>query len=58
MTDFIVAAAGGLAGMFLVAFYKNGKIGKNKKAVRARIAREKQEAQIKEQLFEDYLRNQ
>ena len=31
MTDFIVAAAGGLAGMFLVAFYKNGKIGKNKK---------------------------
>ncbi len=51
-----MAAVGGLLGMFLVAFYKNGKFGKNKKAVRARIAEEKQEAQIKEQLWAEYLR--
>lgn len=56
MTDFIMAAVGGLLGMFLVAFYKNGKFGKNKKAVRARIAEEKQEAQIKEQLWAEHLR--
>lgn len=56
MTDFIMAAAGGLLGMFLVAFYKNGKFGKNKKAVQARIALEKQEEKMKEALWEDYLR--
>lgn len=31
MGDFICAASGALVGMFAVAFYRNGVIGKNKK---------------------------
>lgn len=58
MWDFIIATAGALAGMFLVAFYRNGKLGKNKKAVRERIAREKRESECKEQLWEAYLNEQ
>lgn len=58
MVDFIITAAGALAGMFIVAFYKNGKFGKNKKAVREQIAREKKEAEIKEQLWEAYVYEQ
>ena len=39
MVDFIIAAVGALAGMFTVAFYRNGKFGKHKKQIRARILR-------------------
>ena len=37
MLDLILASAGGLFGMFFVAFSKNGIIGKNRKAVRAAV---------------------
>ena len=52
MVDFIIAAAGALIGMFIVAFYRNGKIGKHKKQVRARILREKKDAERKDRLWE------
>ena len=58
MGDFIVAAAGAIAGMFLVAFYRNGKIGRRKREIRARLAREKREEAIKQQLWEAYCREQ
>ena len=49
---------GALAGMFLVSFYKNGKIGKNKKAVRAALLQEAREAELKEKVWEAYLNGQ
>ena len=54
MGDFIITACGALAGMFLVSFYKNGKIGKNKKAVRAALLQEAREAELKEKVWEAY----
>lgn len=58
MGDFIITACGALAGMFLVSFYKNGKIGKNKKAVRAALLQEAREAELKEKVWEAYLNGQ
>lgn len=58
MVDFIVAAAGALAGMFAVAFYRNGKFGKYKKQVRAKLLREKKDAERKDRLWEAYLYEQ
>lgn len=58
MVDFIVASAGALAGMFAVAFYRNGKYGKYKKQVRARILREKKDAERKDRLWEAYVNEQ
>ncbi len=58
MVDFIIAAAGALIGMFIVAFYRNGKIGKHKKQVRARILREKKDAERKDRLWEAYVNEQ
>ena len=37
MEDMICCAVGALAGMFLVAFYKNGIIGKNRRALRQKV---------------------
>lgn len=37
MVDFIMAAAGSVLGMFLIAFKRNGIIGKNRKEIRAKI---------------------
>ena len=56
MGDFICAASGALVGMFAVAFYRNGVIGKNKKEVRARLMREKEEEKLKRQLLDEYLK--
>ena len=39
-----------------VAFYRNGVIGKNKKEVRARLMREKEEEKLKRQLLDEYLK--
>lgn len=50
MLDLILASAGALVGMFFVAFTKNGIVGKNRKAVRAKVkARSKadREAELK-----------
>lgn len=58
MVDFIIAAAGALAGMFAVAFYRNGRFGKRKKQIRARILREKKDAERKDRLWEAYINEQ
>lgn len=58
MVDFIIAAAGALVGMFAVAFYRNGKFGKYKKQVRARLLREKKDAERKDRLWEAYVNEQ
>ncbi|MCI5738633.1 MAG: hypothetical protein MR290_02435 [Ruminococcus sp.] len=58
MVDFIIAAVGALAGMFTVAFYRNGKFGKHKKQIRARILREKKDAERKDRLWEAYVNEQ
>ena len=44
MEDTICCVVGSVIGMFLVAFYRNGIIGKNRKALRAEVvARSKQD---------------
>ena len=43
MVDMILACSGALIGMFLVAFSKNGIIGKNRKAVRAAVKKQSAE---------------
>ena len=58
MVDFIIAAVGALAGMFTVAFYRNGKFGRHKKQIRARILREKKDAERKDRLWEAYVNEQ
>lgn len=58
MVDLIIAAVGALAGMFTVAFYRNGKFGKHKKQIRARILREKKDAERKDRLWEAYVNEQ
>lgn len=40
MVDLIMAAAGSIVGMFIVSFFRNGIIGKNRKEVRARVKEE------------------
>ncbi len=55
MVDFIMASIGAVAGMFLVAFYRNGIIGPNKRIYkeRARIAEENE--LLKERLLKEYI---
>ncbi len=55
MTDFIVTAVGSLAGMFSVAFYRNGIIGPNKKIYKERAKRAEETEQLKERLLKEYL---
>lgn len=55
MGDFILAALGGLLGMFAVSFVKNGIVGKNKKEVRKAAKEAKELEKLKQQLLEDYL---
>ncbi|MEG2080721.1 MAG: hypothetical protein RRZ68_04050, partial [Oscillospiraceae bacterium] len=55
MFDFICDAIGAIIGMFLVAFYKNGLLGKHKKELRAKIKKEEQLEELKNRLLEDYL---
>jgi hypothetical protein len=44
MEDFICCVVGSLIGLFAVAFYRNGIIGKNRKQLRAEVvARSKQD---------------
>lgn len=55
MSDFICATGGALLGMFLIAFYRNGKFGKYKKSVRRKIEMEKFKSEKKEELWHAYL---
>ena len=55
MGDFICATGGALLGMFLISFYRNGKFGKHKLAVRRKIEAEKFKSEKKEELWNLYL---
>lgn len=55
MTDLISCAVGSVATMFFAAFYHNGYIGKNKKAVRRKIA-EQNEKWDKFTNIDDYIK--
>lgn len=56
MWDFIVSAAGGLVGMFVVAFCKNRAVGRSVKEIKEKIRREDERELLKEKLLEDYLK--
>lgn len=55
MTDFIISAVGALAGMFLVAFYRNGKIGPHKEIYAKRAKQAQENELMKEKLLKEYL---
>ena len=55
MVDLIVGVAGALVAMFLISFCRNGVIGKNKKQIKAKIKRENELAEEKEQVWAEYL---
>lgn len=58
MVDLILGAAGSVITMLIVAFKRNGIIGKNRKQVRAKLEREKQREREKEQVWQAYLEKQ
>lgn len=58
MTDFCVCAAGSLIGMLLVAFLRNGIIGKNKDKVRAENRKKEEIRLLKDKLYEEYLKGE
>lgn len=57
MVDIIMSSAGAVAGMFLVAFYRNGLIGKHKKLYKQRAQRLEENELLKEKLLKEYYRN-
>lgn len=58
MTDFCVCAAGSLIGMLLVAFLRNGIIGKNKDKIRAENRKKEEIRLLKDKLYEEYLKGE
>lgn len=54
MVDFIMASAGAVIGMFLVAFYRNGIIGPNKKLYKHRAKLAEENELLKERLLKEY----
>ncbi len=57
MVDIIMSSAGAVAGMFLVAFYRNGLIGKHKKLYKQRAERLEENELLKEKLLKEYYKN-
>jgi uncharacterized membrane protein YjdF len=57
MVDIIMSSAGAVAGMFLVAFYRNGLIGKHKKLYKQRAERPEENELLKEKLLKEYYKN-
>lgn len=57
MVDMIMSAAGGLVGMFLVAFYRNGKIGKHKQLYKEKMQKAEEDELLKEKLLKEYKEN-
>lgn len=55
MVDFIACAIGAVVTMLLVAFYRNGIIGKNKEAVKEERRKIKEQRLLKEKLYREYL---
>lgn len=56
MTDFCVCAAGSVLGMLLVAFLRNGIIGKNKQKIREEKRKKEEIRLLKDRLYEEYLK--
>ena len=57
MVDFICCGAGSIIGMLLIAFLRNGIIGKNKETVKKQRKLEKEERLLKEELYKEYIKN-
>lgn len=57
MGDFICCAVGSVLAMLLVAFLRNGVIGKNKAKIKEQRRLEKEERLLKEKLYKNYLEN-
>lgn len=58
MTDFCICAAGSVLGMLLVAFLRNGIIGKNKQKIREENRKKEEVRLLKDKLYEDYLKGE
>lgn len=58
MTDFCVCAAGSVLGMLLVAFLRNGIIGKNKHKIREENRKKEEIRLLKDRLYEAYLKGE
>ncbi len=56
MTDFCICAAGSVIGMLLVAFLRNGIIGKNRQKIREENRKKEEIRLLKDRLYEDYLK--
>ena len=57
MIDFIMCAIGAVLAMFLVAFLRNGIIGKNKEEIKKMRQKEKEKQLLKDRLYEEYMKN-
>lgn len=57
MVDFISCAVGAVVTMLLVAFLRNGIIGKNKEAVKEERRAENEKRLLKDKLYRDYIKS-
>ena len=57
MIDFIACAIGAVLALFLVAFLRNGIIGKNKEEIKKMRQKEKEKRLLKDRLYEEYMKN-
>ena len=58
MVDFICCAIGAVLAMLLVAFFRNGIIGKNKEAIKKLRQKEHEKRLLKDRLYNEYIENQ
>ncbi|MCH5191724.1 MAG: hypothetical protein J1F23_06115 [Oscillospiraceae bacterium] len=58
MVDFIMCAIGSVVGMLLIAFIRNGIIGKHKKEVKAGRRLENEKRLLKDRLYQEYMEKQ
>ncbi len=57
MVDFIACAVGAVVTMLLVAFYRNGLVGKNKEKVKEERRLINEERLLKDRLYKEYLKS-
>jgi len=57
MVDFICCGAGSILGMLLIAFLRNGIIGKDKEKVKEQRKLEKEKNILKEKLYQEYIKD-
>lgn len=58
MVDFIMCAIGSVVGMLLIAFIRNGIIGKHKKEVKEQRRLENEKRLLKDKLYREYMKKQ